>query len=137
MRALQHQVRSTAAQSRPSIARRGPSYESQLHAAGESVADSPDGYDVTRLGRVRLDFRAQAIDVGVDRVLKRIVGRSPDMVEQLSSREYSRRVAHEVGEEVEFLRGQVEGQAGPPRGALIEVDLQITDSQDPPGRRWP
>ncbi len=95
----------------------------------QGVADEADGVDERRAEF--LELLAQVADVGLHDVPVATEVVVPDVVEDLRLREDVTRIEHEVAEEVELGRREVDGVAVPAHlvGALVE--FEIGEAEDP------
>src|SRR3546814_6233160 len=74
----------------------------------EAVAEASHGHEHRRVARVRLDARADALDVHVERLgVSEVVG-SPHPVDQLPTGQDTPGVAHQHLEQLEFLERPVD-----------------------------
>src|SRR6478735_9901559 len=85
-------------------ARRTPSSATGLCL--QLVPEPPNGGQVSRGGRIGLDFRAQPFDVNVQGLGIADVIRTPDAVDQLTPGEHPAGVANQVFQQVELLERQ-------------------------------
>src|SRR5579875_3511703 len=88
----------------------------------EAVADAAHGGDERRPRGVRLDLRAQALHVDVERLRVADVVEAPDAVDQAVARHHPARVEEEVLEQLELLEGEAHLLA--PYGALVAVEVE-------------
>src|SRR5690606_10299259 len=96
---------------------------------GEAVPHAPDGEDVARTGRVRLDLVAQATDVRVPVVLVALERGAPDGVEQLHPGEGTTRVAREMLQQLELLGGQRDRPLVQPDLPAGRIDLEGAEAK--------
>jgi hypothetical protein len=84
-----------------------------------------DRDDALRPGRIRLDFGAQPVDVGIDGVFVAFVAKSPHAVQQLGPAEHSAGMAHEMTQQIELPGRQLDRAASesdlPSRGVDLEI----------------
>jgi len=74
-----------------------------LFCVGEFVTDSPNGQHSLRIVGILFDFRAQAVDVRVDRSIITFIGIIPDFLEQVFARKYTARIRGKQFQQIEFL----------------------------------
>src|SRR6185503_6282903 len=72
-----------------------------------------------------VDLGAQAADMGLDHAGARIEMKVPDVLEQHGSSDQLLGIAHEVFEQFEFLRLQLDQLSSARHGALQAVELQV------------
>src|SRR5207342_1711869 len=97
----------------------------------ESVPHSPHGLE-RRPAQPSVDLRTQATDVDVDDVRVALIRVVPHVLDQATARQRLAVMAHEVLEQCELLRRQVEERRSAPRGVRGRVELDT--AHDEPGR---
>src|SRR5262249_42891958 len=81
----------------------------------------------TRLVRFRLDFLAQAHDMGIDRASRRKPVIAPDLFEQPVATQGLTGMAQKIFQEFEFLSGKIQRLAAATHLTALEIDLQIPE----------
>src|SRR6185503_13032083 len=81
---------------------------SQLVGGGEPEAHAADGVDEAGVLRVVAELAAEARDVDVERLRRAEPVGVPDLVDEALARDDRAGVAHEEGEELELLAGEVD-----------------------------
>jgi hypothetical protein len=89
-----------------------------------------DSEEMNRLIWSRLELLPQLANVVINRSSGRIVVISPDLVQELSSRQHSFRGLYEKPEKLEFLGGERNGFFGSADLHRQEIDAHLTESRD-------
>src|SRR6266511_1394455 len=107
----------------------------RLLAVGEPqhVPDAADGVDQPRFDRV--DLAAQVRHVRLDDAAVALEVVVPHVVEDLSLRQHPPDVVHQVAQQLELGRRQLDAAAGAPHLVALFVQLQVGDPQPDRGRR--
>src|SRR5258706_13716017 len=95
----------------------------------QPIADAADRFN----GRSRerpVDLVAQVADVDVDDVRIALEREVPDVLEQLPARERLSRMLHQVLEERELLRCQIDATVAASDRVLGRIEGQVTDLED-------
>src|SRR5215471_10450110 len=101
----------------------------------ELVAHAPHDLDVRGPAGVALDLLAQSANVHGDRALVAEEVAVPDGVEQLVAAERLPTVSHEEVQQVELLRGQIDGQVHHLHRSVMRIQANIATTQDAVGGR--
>src|SRR5216684_2877220 len=101
----------------------------------ELIAGAVDGEDVLGLVRGTLDLLPQLRDEVVDRPRGRRFLISPDLIEDLLARDHLAGVRHEIPEEVELARREIDPLTGAVRLMGPEVDVDVADAARLEARR--
>src|SRR5690348_8152198 len=102
---------------------------SVLARSTEAVPDAAHRMD-QRIGLLIVDLAAQASDIDVNDIGRRIEMKIPDVLQQHGTRNDTAFVAHQVLQELEFLRQKQNFLAAPAGGARDQIDGEIADTQD-------
>src|SRR5262245_30420249 len=84
---------------------------------------------VDQLRPALVDLAAQPADVALDDVGLRIEMKIPDVLQKHGPRHHATGVAHQVLEQLELARLEVDARAGARHRALDQVELEIGDAQ--------
>ena len=102
---------------------RNAHHPGELRGLGKPVPDAPDRPQVARGARVLFDLGAQAVDMGVHRVLVALELVAPDEVEQVRPAVRPAGVAGKKGQEVELLHRELHRLSA-------RVTLRLSKSMD-------
>src|SRR5438132_12154601 len=95
----------------------------------EAIPDAANGMD-QRIGLLVVDLAADAADIDIDDVGRRIEMKIPDVLKQHGARYDAALVADQIFEQLKFAGKQIDFPAAPACGAVDQVDLEIADPQD-------
>ena len=109
----------------------------------EAVADVADGADKEGVVRVGFDFGAESGDAAVDAARRDDDGVAPDRIEDVVARQGAAGSRGEIGEQAEFLGGQLDLLAAAVELVRGEIQLEIAEAagfgsfgRGGAGRRW-
>src|SRR5579875_3596591 len=101
---------------------------STLGRMTDTIAGTAHGLDQLRLEPL-VDLAAQSTDIGLDAVGARIEMEIPDMLEQHRARHHLPGMPHQIFEQPEFARLQVDDVPGPAHRAREQVEFEIGNLQ--------
>src|SRR5262245_21746247 len=102
---------------------------SALVRSTEAVPDAANRMD-QRIGLLVIDLAAQAPDIDVDDIGRRIEMKIPDVLQQHRPRDDAALIAHQIFQELKFLGQKLDVLAVPAHGPRDQVDRKIADTQD-------
>src|SRR4029079_14534462 len=102
---------------------------SVLARSTETVPDASNGMD-QRIVLVVIDLSTHPSDVDIDDIGQRIEMKVPDVLQKHGAGYNAAFIAHQILQELEFPRGQVDTLAAPAGGPRDQVDREIANAQD-------
>src|SRR5262249_52964150 len=96
----------------------------------ELVSDPPNRMNVFRVLGISLNFRAQPVDVRIDRVIVTAVLIAPHLIEELVAAVYPSWVSCKVNQQIEFARSQFDRSAAHDDAMALDVDSEILRLDD-------
>src|SRR6266542_3819792 len=94
----------------------------------DGVAHAAHGAD-QRTRKTTVDLVAKVVDVDLDNVRGGLTVVAPDVLGDLVLTEDAARIAHEIGQQIEFLGGQLDAQFAALRLVAAHVEHQVANLQ--------
>src|SRR6516165_1526738 len=95
----------------------------------ETISDAANRMDQW-IGLAVVDLPADATDIDVDDVCRRIEMQVPDVLQQHRARNDAALVACEIFQKLEFARQKLDVLAAPAGGSRDQVDREVADAQN-------
>src|SRR6266487_1619167 len=80
-------------------------------------------------GKAAVDLVAQVVDIDLDYIRRGLVIVAPDVLGDLVLAEYAPGIAHQIREQVEFLRGQLDRLIGAAGFVARQIEHELADHQ--------